>query len=111
MAKGGFPGGGNINNLLKQAQSFQKKLEEKQEELEVKTVEASAGGGAVTAVANGKKQIIDIKIKPDVVDPDDIEMLEDLILAAINEALKRAEEMIAMEMGKLTQGVNIPGLF
>lgn len=111
MGKGGFPGGGNINNLLKQAQSFQKRLEEKQDELEVKTVEASSGGGAVTAVANGKKQIIDIKIKPDVVDPDDIEMLEDLILAAINEALKKAEEMIAIEMGKLTQGVNIPGLF
>lgn len=111
MNKGGFPGGGNINNLLKQAQNFQKKLEEKQQELEVRTVEASSGGGAVTAVANGKKQIIDLKIKPEVVDPDDIEMLEDLVLAAVNEALKKSEEMIASEMGKLTQGVNIPGLF
>lgn len=111
MNKGGFPGGGNLNNLLKQAQNFQKKLEEKQQELEVKTVEASSGGGAVTAVANGKKQIIDLKIKPEVVDPDDIEMLEDLVLAAVNEALKKSEEMIASEMGKLTQGVNIPGLF
>jgi len=111
MHKGGFPGGGNLNNLLKQAQSFQKKLEEKQQELEVKTVEASSGGGAVVAVANGKKQIIDIKIKSEVVDPDDIEMLEDLILAAVNESLKKAEEMIAMEMGKLTQGINIPGMF
>lgn len=109
--KAGFPGGGNLNNLLKQAQTFQKKLEEKQQELEVRTVEASSGGGAVVAVANGKKQIIDIKIKPEVVDADDVEMLEDLILAAVNEALKRAEEMIAMEMGKLTQGVNIPNLF
>lgn len=109
--KAGFPGGGNINNLIKQAQSFQKKIEEKQQELEVKTVEASSGGGVVVAVANGKKQIIDIKIKPEAVDPDDVEMLEDLVLAAINEALKRAEEMIAMEMGKLTQGVNIPNLF
>lgn len=109
--KAGFPGGGNLNNLLKQAQNFQKKLEEKQMELEVRTVEASSGGGAVTVVANGKKQIVDIKIKPEVIDPDDVEMLEDLILAAINESLKRAEEMIAMEMGKLTQGVNIPNLF
>lgn len=111
MNKGGYPGGGNLNNLLKQAQNFQKKLEEKQQELEVRTVEASSGGGAVTAVANGKKQIIDLKIKPEVVDPDDIEMLEDLVLAAVNEALKKSEEMIASEMGKLTQGVNIPGLF
>lgn len=109
--RGGFPGGGNINNLVKQAQVFQKKLEEKQLELEVRTVEASSGGGAVSVTANGKKQIIEIKIKPEVVDPDDIEMLEDLILAAVNEALKKAEEMIAMEMGKLTQGVNIPNLF
>jgi DNA-binding YbaB/EbfC family protein len=111
MGKGGFPGGGNFNNLIKQAQTFQKKIEEKQQELEVRTVEASAGGGAVTVVANGKKQVIDIKIKPEVVDSDDVEMLEDLILAATNEALKRAEEMIAMEMGKLTQGVNLGNLF
>lgn len=111
MGKGGFPGGGNINNLLKQAQSFQKKLEEKQQELETRTVEASSGGGAVSIIANGKKQIIDIKIKREVIDPDDAEMLEDLILAAVNEALKRAEDMIAAEMGKLTQGVNIPNIF
>lgn len=111
MGRSGFPGGGNMNNLLKQAQTFQKKLEEKQQELEVKTVEASAGGGAVTAVANGKKQIVELTIKPEVVDPDDVEMLEDLVLAAINEALKKSEEMIAAEMGKLTQGVNIPGMF
>jgi len=110
MGKGGFPGGGNINNLIKQAQTFQKKLEEKQQELEIRTVEASSGGGAVVAVANGKKQLLEIKIKPEVVDPDDVEMLQDLVLAAVNEALKRAEEMIAMEMGKLTQGVNIPNL-
>ncbi|HBM75366.1 MAG TPA: YbaB/EbfC family nucleoid-associated protein [Clostridiaceae bacterium] len=109
--RGGFPGGGNLNNLIKQAQGFQKKLEEKQLELEVRTVEASSGGGAVVAVANGKKQIVEIKIKPEVVDPEDIEMLEDLVLAAVNEALKKAEEMIATEMGKLTQGVNIPNLF
>ncbi|KPU45786.1 nucleoid-associated protein [Oxobacter pfennigii] len=111
MSKGGFPGGGNLGNLLKQAQSFQKKLEEKQQELEVRTVEASSGGGAVVCVANGKKQILNIKIKEDVVDPEDVEMLEDLVLAAVNEALKKAEEMIATEMGKLTQGVNIPNIF
>ncbi|HBM79688.1 MAG: YbaB/EbfC family nucleoid-associated protein [Clostridiales bacterium] len=108
--RGGFPGG-NLNNLIKQAQVFQKKLEEKQLELQGKTVEASSGGGAVVAVANGKKQVIEIKIKPEVVDPEDVDMLQDLVLAAVNEALKKAEEMIAMEMGKITQGVNLPNMF
>ena len=113
MAKGGFPGmgGGNMNNLIKQAQKFQKQMEDMQKELESKQFEASVGGGAVTVLTNGKKQIIDIKIKPEVVDPDDVEMLQDLIMSACNEALKKAEEETAGEMGKLTGGMNIPGMF
>lgn len=110
--RGGMPPmGGNMNNLLKQAQKLQKQLEDMREELEQKTVEASSGGGAVIAVANGKKQILDIKIKKEVVDPDDVEMLQDLILAAVNEALNKAEEMMTSEMSKITGGLNIPGLF
>ena len=97
--KGGFPGGmmpGNMNNMLKQ---------------EEKEVEASVGGGAVKVVANGKKQIISIEIKPEVVDPEDIEMLQDLVLSAVNEALRSADEMSAGKMAQLTGGMNIPGLF
>ncbi|MBV7275544.1 YbaB/EbfC family nucleoid-associated protein [Clostridium thailandense] len=114
MAKGGFPnfgGGGNMNNIMKQAQKFQKQMEDMQNELENKEFSATVGGGAVTAVVTGKKQIVDIKLKPEVVDPDDIEMLQDLILTACNEALKRAEEETAAEMKKLTGGLNIPGMF
>jgi nucleoid-associated protein EbfC len=111
MAKGGFPGmgGGNMNNLIKQAQKFQQQMEQMQKELETKEYSATAGGGAVTVYANGKKQIIDINIDPEVVDPDDVEMLEDLIMLACNEALKKAEEETAGEMKKLTGGLNIPG--
>lgn len=113
MARGGVPnfGGGNINNLMKQAQKFQQQMEEMQGELETKKFQASVGGGAVAAVANGKKEIIDIKIKPEVIDPDDVEMLEDLILSACNEALKKAESETANEMRKLTGGMNLPGMF
>jgi len=114
MAKGGFPGGmggGNMNNLLKQAQKLQKQMEDMQKELETKEFEASAGGGAVTVKVTGKKQIVDIQIKPEVVDPDDVEMLQDLVLLACNEALKKADEETSGEMGKLTGGMNMPGLF
>ncbi|MBM7582775.1 DNA-binding YbaB/EbfC family protein [Caldicoprobacter guelmensis] len=115
MAKGGFPGGfpgmGNMNQLMKQAKKLQEQMVKLQEELEQKTVEASAGGGVVTVVANGKKEVVDIKIAPEAVDPDDVEMLQDLILAAVNEALRRAEEMVQEEMSKLTGGLSIPGLF
>ncbi len=112
MAKGGFPGmGGNMNSLMKQAQKFQKQMEEMQKDLGDKRFEASVGGGAVTAVANGKRQLIEVKIKPEVVDPDDIEMLEDLIMSACNEALKKAEDETSNEMGKLTGGMNMPGMF
>ncbi|MDP4089225.1 MAG: YbaB/EbfC family nucleoid-associated protein [Bacillota bacterium] len=113
MAKGGFPGmgGGNMGNLIKQAQKLQQQMETMQKDLETKEFSASAGGGAVKAVANGKKQLVEISIKQDVVDPDDIEMLEDLILLACNEALRKAESETADEMRKLTGGMNIPGMF
>lgn len=113
MAKGGFPGmgGGNMNNLIKQAQKFQKQMEDMQKDLENKSFEASVGGGTVTAVVNGKKQLIDIKIKPEVVDPDDVEMLQDLIISACNEAFKKADDESADEMKKMTGGLNIPGMF
>ncbi|GAA0734443.1 YbaB/EbfC family nucleoid-associated protein [Clostridium oceanicum] len=111
MAKGGFPnmGGGNMNNLIKQAQQMQKQMQKMQQDLESKEFSATVGGGAVVAVANGKKQIIDIKIKPEVVDEDDIEMLQDLIMSACNEALKKAEKDSADQMQKLTGGLNLPG--
>ena len=111
MAKGMPQMGGNMNNLLKQAQKLQKQMEETKEELGKRTVEVSTGGGAVTCIANGDKHILEIKIKPEVVDPEDVEMLEDLVLAAVNEAIKKADEMVASEMGKLTGGMNIPGMF
>lgn len=114
MAKGGFPGGMggmNMNNLMKQAQKFQQQMEDMQKELELKEFSATSGGGVVTATANGKRQIVSIKIKPEAVDPDDVEMLEDLILSACNQALNNAEEETANEMKKLTGGLNMPGLF
>lgn len=113
MAKGGFPGmgGGNMNNLIKQAQKFQKQMEDMQKDLENKEFTATVGGGAVSATVDGKKTITDIKIKPEVVDPDDVEMLQDLILSACNEALKKAEEETSGEMKKLTGGMNLPGMF
>jgi len=108
MAKGGFPGmGGNMNNLMKQAQKLQKQMEEAQKDLETKEFEASVGGGAVTV----RVELKDIVIKPEVVDPDDVEMLQDLVLTAVNEALKKAEEETNSSMGKLTGGLNIPGMF
>lgn len=112
MAKGGFPGGlGNMNNLMKQAQKLQKEMEDMQKELETKEFEASVGGGAVVVKANGKKEVVSINIKPEVVDPDDVEMLEDLVMSAVNEAIRKAEEETASKMGKLTGGMGMPGLF
>jgi DNA-binding YbaB/EbfC family protein len=104
----------NMGNLLKQAQQFQAKLAKLQEELANKTVEATSGGGMVSVVANGRQEIVSIKIDPEVIDPGDKEMLQDLILAAVNDALSRAKSMMNEEMGKLTHGLNlpqIPGLF
>lgn len=111
MAKGGFPGFGNMNNLMKQAKKMQDQMAKMQEELQEKTVEASSGGGMVSVVVSGKKDIVSLEIKPEVVDPDDIEMLQDLVLAAINEGLRKADEMVQGEMAKITGGLGIPGLF
>ena len=111
MAKGGFPGmGGNMNNMMKQMQKMQKQMEDLQAELEVKEVEASAGGGAVKVVCNGKREVLSINIEESVVDPEDIEMLQDLVMAAVNEALRSAENMMNDGMKKVTGGLNIPGL-
>ncbi|SFD05852.1 YbaB/EbfC family nucleoid-associated protein [Clostridium uliginosum] len=108
MAKAGFPGGfggGNMNNLMKQAQKLQKQMEDMQKDLETKEFEVSVGGGAVSVTVTGKKEVKAINIKPEVVDADDVEMLEDLVLTAVNEALKKAEEESSSKMGKLTGGM------
>jgi len=99
-----------MGNMLKQAQQLQSKMAKMQEELAQKTVEASAGGGMVKVIANGKQQIVSLEIEKEVVDPEDVDMLQDLVLAAVNDALARAQEMVSSEMGKLTGGLNIPGL-
>lgn len=96
--------------MLKQVQKMQADMAKAQEELKTKTVEATAGGGVITVVANGSQEIVAIKIKPEAVDPDDIEMLEDLVVAAVNEALRKAQDLVAQEMQKITGGLNIPGM-
>ena len=109
MAKrGGFPGGGvpgNMNNLMKQAQRMQRQMEEGQKELETKEFVAAAGGGAVKATVSGKKELLKIVLNEEVVDSEDVEMLQDLIVAAVNEALRKAEEAINELMGKMTGGL------
>ena len=108
MAKrGGFPGGmpGNMNNLMKQAQRMQRQMEEKQQELETKEFTATAGGGAVSVTVSGKKEITAVTLQPEVVDPDDIEMLQDLIVAAANEALRQMDEYSQQSMSKITGGI------
>ena len=107
MAKrGGFPGGmpGNMNNLMKQAQKMQKQMETQQAELEAKEFSAAAGGGVVEVTVTGKREVTKVKIDPEAVDPDDVEMLEDLLVAAVNEALDKVDEASANVMGKLTGG-------
>jgi len=104
MAKG-------LGNIMKQAQQMQQKMARLQQELEGREVEATSGGGMVTAVVNGKQQLINLKIEKDAVDPEDVEMLEDLVTAAVNEAIKQSQEMMQQEMSKVTGGMNIPGLF
>jgi len=99
-----------FGNLVRQAQQLQAKMLKVQEEMAGRTAEASAGGGMVTAVANGKQELVSIKVEKEVVNPDDVEMLQDLIVAAVNAALKKAQEMVAEEMKKLTGGISIPGL-
>ena len=100
----------NMGNLLKQAQQFQTKMAKLQEELGDRTVEASAGGGMVSVVINGRQEIISINIDPEVINPDDREMLQDLILAAVNDGVTKAKDMMNEEMGKLTSGLNLPNI-
>lgn len=101
----------NMQSLMRQVQKMQKKIAALQEELAQRTVEASVGGGMVTAVVNGRQELVSIKIDPEVVNPEDIDMLQDLIVAAVNEALRRSQEMVQEEMAKITGGLKIPGLF
>jgi len=103
--------GGNMSQMLKQAQKMQEDMAKMQAELQTKTVDASSGGGMVQVVVSGKMELVELKIKPEAVDPEDIEMLEDLVKAALNEGLRKAQEMTSNEMGKLTGGLKIPGLF
>jgi hypothetical protein len=111
--KGGFPGGmsmpGNMNNLMKQAQRMQRQMEEMQKELETATFEGTAGGGAVKVTVSGSKQVTDVVLQPEAVDPEDVEMLQDLILAAVNEALRKVDEFSSGKMGNVTGGLNLPG--
>ena len=114
MARGGFPGmgmGGNMQQLARQAQKLQQQMTKMQEELEAREYEASAGGGMVTVKVSGKKELLSIEIKPEAVDPDDVEMLQDMVMAAVNEALRTANDTMEREMGKLTGGFGMPGLF
>ena len=104
-------GGGNMQQLARQAQKRQQQMTKMQEELETREYEASAGGGMVTVKVSGKKELLSIEIKPEAVDLDDVEMLQDLVLAAVNEALRTANDTTEREMSKLTGGLNMPGLF
>ncbi|MFB5285406.1 MULTISPECIES: YbaB/EbfC family nucleoid-associated protein [Peribacillus] len=101
-------GMGNMQNMMKQMQKMQKKMTEAQEKLGEERIEGTAGGGMVTVIVTGHKEIVDVAIKPEVVDPDDIEMLQDLVLAATNDALKKAEELTNKTMGQFTKGMNLP---
>ena len=102
---------GPMGGLIKQAQKMQTQIAKLQEELADRTISATAGGGMVTVEANGAQEIVSIKLEQEVVDPEDVEMLQDLVLAAVNDALKKSQEMAAQEMQKITGGMNIPGLF
>lgn len=102
---------GNMNNMMRQMQKMQKKMMKAQDELHEMTFEGTAGGGMVTVKANGKKEILDVVINEEVVDPDDIDMLQDLIIAATNEVLKQVDEKTAETMGQFTKGLNVPGMF
>lgn len=115
MARGGFPrnmgGMGNMNSMIKQAQKMQEEMLKAQESLGEQVIETSVGGGAVSVKVNGKKEVMEIKLSPEAVDPDDVEMLEDMIVSAVNEALRKADEAAAGSLSKITGGMNIPGLF
>ncbi|CAM4253707.1 YbaB/EbfC family nucleoid-associated protein [Lederbergia lenta] len=103
-------GMGNMQGMMKQMQKMQKKMAEAQEELGEKRIEGTAGGGMVTVVVSGHKEILEVNIKEEVVDPEDIEMLQDLVLAATNDALKQAEDLTSQTMGQFTKGINLPGM-
>jgi DNA-binding YbaB/EbfC family protein len=103
-------GRGGMGNIMKQAQQMQRRMAQLQQELEERRIEASAGGGMVTAVVSGKQQLISVTIDPKAVDPDDVEMLQDLVVAAVSEALKQSQQLAQEEMAKITGGMNIPGL-
>ena len=112
----GFGGSGmnqnkKVSNVVRQAQMMQERMEAVQAEVEQKTVEASAGGGVITVIANGKKEIESITIKPEAVDPEDVETLQDLMMVAVNDAIKKADDLMAEGMSEITGGLNIPGLF
>ena len=114
MARGGFPGmmgGANMQQLARQAQKLQQQMTKMQEELDAREFEATSGGGMVTAKVNGKREVLSISIKPEAGDADDVEMPEDMDMAAVNEALRSAAETVEREMGKLTGGMGMPGLF
>lgn len=107
--EGNMRGGmGNMQNMMKQMQKMQKKMAEAQEELGEQKIEGTAGGGMVTVIVTGHKEVVDVQIKPEAVDPDDIEMLQDLVLAATNDALKKVEELTNNTMGQFTKGMNLP---
>ena len=101
----------NMNQMMKQVKKMQEQMLKAQEELGNKTVEGTAGGGVVTVTVNGHKKVLNVTIKPEAVDPDDVEMLQDLIVAAMNDALAKADEMVSQDLSKFTGGLNIPGLF
>ena len=102
---------GGMNNIVRQAQQMQKKIEKVQEEIGDKKIEASTGGGVVTAVVTGNQELVEINIDPEVMDPEDVELLEEMIVGAVNQAMKLADEMMNEEVEKVTGGMNIPGLF
>jgi DNA-binding YbaB/EbfC family protein len=104
-------GMGNMQKMMKQMQKMQKDMEKAQEELGEKRIEGTAGGGMVTVIVTGHKEVVDVQIKQEVVDPDDIDMLQDLVLAATNDALKKADELANQTMGQFTKGMNLPGMF
>lgn len=109
--RGGFGGGNNMGQMMKQVQQMQKRMEDAQKEIEESKVTATAGGGVIEVEANGKKQITSIKINPEVVDPEDVEMLEDMILTAVNDAISQVEKLSEEKMGKITGGMSLPGMF
>ena len=114
MAKGGFRGGmgGGMNmNMIKQAQKMQQDMLKMQEEMEAKEYEATVGGGTVTARVNGKHEVLSLTIAPDAVDPEDVEMLQDMIVGAVNEAMRKADAEMQQAMGRMTGGLNLGGLF